>query len=164
MPRILAALKNWYRREKNYIDHWFDIDERLRFVVVGLVNTVIRYLIFVGLGLWWSVAYYQRILLASWLLSSLTAFLAYKILVFATEGNHLREYLKSLTVWTISYFLNAAMLELLVKRWELNAYLAQAMAIAVITVINYLLFKHYAFKQKKTGFWEKLYGVFDEKS
>lgn len=160
---LWQKIKFWAVKEKSYIDNWFSIDERIRFIVVGLGNTVIRYLIFVGLGIVTSIHHYQLILLASWLLSSLTAFWAYKALVFVTQGNHLKEYMKSLTVWTLSYFLNAWILELLVNKLNTNAYLAQAVAIAFITVINYLLFKHYAFKQKKIGFWEKLYGIFDDK-
>lgn len=142
---------------------WFSIDERIRFVIVGLGNTVIRYLIFVVLGLLFSVSRYQLILLSSWLLSSFTAFFAYKVLVFGTEGNHLKEYLKSLMIWTLSYIINALMLELLIKLVGLNAYVSQALAIMSITVINYLLFKHFAFKkEKKLTFWEKLYSIFDK--
>lgn len=154
---------SWFQKEKTYLSNWFAIDERIRFIIVGFGNTVIRYLIFVFLGVLTSIERYQFILLASWLLSSLTAFLAYKILVFATAGNHLKEYLKSLLIWTLSYILNAGMLGVLVGALGLNAYLAQGLAIAVITVINYLLFKHFAFKQKKVTFWEKVYGIFEDK-
>lgn len=162
MAGIFISLKGWYRREKSYLEHWFELDERLRFIVIGFGNMAFRYLIFVGLGMWLSVKHYQWILLGSWLLSSVAAFWALKTFVFATKGNHLKEYLKSLGVWTISYALNAGILELLVG-WSVNAYLAQAVAIVVITIINYLLFKHYAFKSQKRNFWEKLYGVFEEK-
>lgn len=158
---VFTFLKNWAAKEKTYADHWFEIDERLRFITVGLVNTVVRYLIFVGLGVWFSVARYQLILLGSWLLSSLTAFLAYKILVFATAGNHFKEYMKSLLIWTLSYILNSLLLEVLVKTAGVNVYLAQAAVVVLITVINYLLFKHFAFKQQKRGFWEKVYAVFE---
>lgn len=161
MNKISAYVKRLITKEKSFADDWLRLDERLRFVTVGLANTAVRYLIFVGLGLWLSVEHYQCILLASWLLSSVTAFLAYKLLVFKTEGGHLKEYLKSLLIWTISYFLNAGILKWLVGNLNMNAYFAQAGAIAVITIINYLLFKHYAFKQKKTGFFAKLYGIFD---
>lgn len=161
MGGIFISLKSWYRREKSYLEHWFELDERLRFMTVGIGNMTLRYLIFVGLGLWLSVEHYQWILLGSWLMSSVVAFWALKTLVFATKGNHLKEYLKSLSVWIISYFLNAGILELLIKNWSVSAYLAQAAAIVIITIINYLLFKHYAFKQKKRYFWERLYGVFD---
>ena len=158
MPGIFRSL---FQREKNNIVDWFNIDERIRFVIVGLGNTLIRYLIFVVLGIVTSIDYYQIILLASWLLSSLTAFWAYKILVFATTGNHWREYGRLLLVWTLSYFINAGILELLVRGLRLNAYAAQAFAIAAITVINYLLFKHFAFKTQRKTFWEKVYGFFE---
>ena len=141
---------------------WFEIDERIRFVIVGLGNTLLRYLIFVGLGMAFSVHHYQQILLGSWLLSSFFAFFAYKILVFVTEGNHLKEYLKSLLIWTLSYIINAGFLEVLVKILGINVYFSQAVAIISITVINYLLFKHIAFKrEKKQTLWERLYRIFD---
>lgn len=161
MMNVFAYLKNRLTTEKTYIDHWFGIDERLRFIMVGLANTVVRYLIFVGLGIGFSAARYQLILLGSWLLSSLTAFLAYKVLVFATAGNHFKEYMRSLLVWTLSYILNSLLLGVLVEAVGVNVYLAQAAVIVLITAINYLLFKHFAFKQKKRGFWEKVYAVFE---
>lgn len=50
------------------------IDEKVRFVIAGIVNMAIRYLIFVLLGLAFSVSRYQLVLLATWLLSSVIAF------------------------------------------------------------------------------------------
>ncbi len=139
---------------------WFSLDERLRFITVGLVNTLIRYMIFVVIGLISGITRYQLILLASWLLSSVTAFLAYKYLVFKSDGSHWQEYLKSLLIWTLSYFINAFFLAVLVTRWGWNAYLAQALAVTAVTVVNYLLFKHFAFKIKKTGILDRFYDFF----
>ena len=125
---------------------WFLIDEKVRFVIAGIVNMAIRYLIFVLLGLAFSVSRYQLVLLATWLLSSVIAFFSYKHLVFRTEGNHLKEFVKSLLIWCLSYVLNAALLEVLAGRLAWNVYLAQAAAIVLIVVVNYLLFKHFAFR------------------
>lgn len=150
-----------FQREKSFFDNWFMIDERIRFVMVGFGNTLIRYAIFVILGVITSISHYQIILLASWLLSSVTAFFAYKILVFETSGNHWKEYGRSLIVWTLSYFINALFLEILIKNLMLNPYLAQAIAILFIMVINYLLFKHFAFKIERKNFIEKLFGFFE---
>ena len=69
--------------------------------------------------------------------------------------------MKSLLIWTLSYILNSLLLEVLVKTVGVNVYLAQAAVVVLITVINYLLFKHFAFKQQKRGFWEKVYAVFE---
>lgn len=142
---------------------WFLLDERIRFIIVGMGNTLIRYLIFVVMGIALSISHYQFILASSWVLSSVTAFFAYKIFVFKTKGNHWKEYGKSLLIWSLSYLINAGILELLVKGVALNPYLSQAIAILLITVVNYLLFKHFAFRQqKKQTFWERLYNIVDQ--
>ena len=150
-----------FQREKSFFDNWFMIDERIRFVMVGFGNTLIRYAIFVILGVITSISHYQIILLASWLLSSVTAFFFFFFLVFETSGNHWKEYGRSLIVWTLSYFINALFLEILIKNLMLNPYLAQAIAILFIMVINYLLFKHFAFKIERKNFIEKLFGFFE---
>lgn len=140
--------------------NWFALDDKIRFLIVGLANTGVRYLIFAFLTFFFTALHYQFSLFLSWMLSSFTAFLAYKILVFETEGNHLKEYLKSILTWTISYILNAFLLELLVSYLGLNVLAAQALALTVITVNNYLLFKHFAFKKEKVSVWKKWLSVF----
>ena len=89
------------KKEGNMARRWFLIDEKVRFVIAGIVNMAIRYLIFVLLGLAFSVSRYQLVLLATWLLSSVIAFFSYKHLVFRTEGNHLKEFVKSLLVFEL---------------------------------------------------------------
>ena len=76
--------------------NWFLIDEKVRFLVLAMTNMFIRYVLFVVLGALFSVLHYQAVLVLTWALSSVVAFLSYKVLVFRTEGNHLKEYGKSL--------------------------------------------------------------------
>lgn len=140
---------------------WFNIDERIRFVIIGLINTIIRYLIFVIIGVVIGITHYQITLLLSWLLSSLTAFLGYKILVFRSSGSHIKEYIKSLIIWTISYLINASLLGFLVEQFSINAYIGQAIVILLITIINYLLFKHFAFRKPHNNWPEKLYNLWE---
>ncbi len=140
---------------------WFKIDERLRFVAIGLINTVIRYLLFIAAGMLIGIRHYQYALIASWFLSSFTAFLGYKLLVFQSSGSHLKEYGKSVLIWTVSYFINALMLSALVGKLSINAYLAQGLSITVLTVINYLLFKHFAFRPPQKTFLEKIYNLWE---
>ena len=149
------------KKEGNMARRWFLIDEKVRFVIAGIVNMAIRYLIFVLLGLFFSVSRYQLILLTTWLLSSVIAFFSYKHLVFRTEGNHLKEFVKSLLIWCLSYVLNAALLEVLAGRLAWNVYLAQAAAIVLIVAVNYLLFKHFAFRQQKKSLLEHLYNLWE---
>ena len=140
---------------------WFALDEKVRFVIAGICNMGIRYLIFVLLGLAFTVNRYQIILLATWLSSSVIAFLSYKYLVFRTEGNHIKEFVKSLLIWCLSYVLNALLLGFLVGRLQWNVYAAQGLVIILIVVIKYLLFKHFAFKKQKESWLEHLYNLWE---
>ena len=122
----------------------------------------LRYLIFVALVFAFGSLHYQLTLLFMWLISSFIAFYSYKKLVFITQGNHLQEYLKSISVWILSYFINAGILSLLVDKLMFNLYLAQGIAISFLLITNYLLFKHFAFSRPhKLSWWEKLLSMFD---
>lgn len=145
------------------LQKWFEIDERVRFIFMASLNMVFRYLLFVVLGFVFGTAHYQHILLLMWLISSFIAFYSYKTLVFNTQGNHLKEYGKSLMIWCLSYVVNAFVLDLLVVYAQFNVYAAQAVAISFLLITNYLLFKHFAFKKPETFWsrWEKLLRVFD---
>lgn len=143
------------------MSEWFALDEKLRFVITGIGNMGIRYLLFVLLGMLFTVGHYQLILLGSWFLSSFTAFFAYKVLVFRTEGNHAKEFGKSLLIWCLSYFLNALLLGFLAGRMMWNVYLAQGLVILFLVVVNYLLFKHFAFKRQRKSWAERLYNLWE---
>ena len=151
------------KKENTYLDHWFEIDERIRFVLTGGANMGIRYVVFALLVWIFSSIHYQWLLAATWLLSTVWAYFSYKYLVFQTSGNHWKEYFKSVMVWCLSYLINAGMLALLTGLGKMNVYLAQALSIVVITIVNYLLFKHFAFRGSPAplSFWEKMLQFFD---
>lgn len=160
--KISEKIRSLFVKEKNMIDHWFDFDERLRFGFLASVNMLFRYLLFVVLGLVFSTLHYQVILFIMWFLSSLVAFYSYKVLVFQSGGSHVREYMKCLLIWALSYVINAGVLNVLVEKLFWNVYFAQIIAIGFLFIINYLLFKHFAFKQEREMTrWEKFLSLFD---
>lgn len=160
--KISEKIRFFFVKEKNLIDHWFDFDERLRFGFLASINMLFRYFLFVMLGIVFSTLHYQIILLIMWLLSSLVAFYSYKVLVFQSGGSHVREYMKCLLIWALSYVINAAVLNVLVEKLFWNVYFAQIIAIGFLFIINYLLFKHFAFKQEMVMTrWEKFLSLFD---
>lgn len=159
---IKNSLKHLFYHERSLIDHWFSTDERIRFAIMAALNMGLRYVLFILLSILFTTLHYQLTLLMMWLISSFIAFYSYKKLVFATQGNHIKEYLKSIAIWTLSYFINAGILALLVNQYQLNLYLSQGIAICFLLISNYLLFKHFAFrKPSPLKFWEKLFSVFD---
>ena len=128
---------------------WFALPDKIRFVLVGGFNATVQYALYVFILLIWGENIYQTALVASWILSTFSSFATQKIFVFCTRGNlsvWIREYIKCLGVWVVSYAINAGLLGLFVRLCDINAYVAQILAIACTTVSSYLLFKYFAFK------------------
>ena len=125
---------------------WMSMPEKIRFLMIGGYNTAVSYIIYVllvfcGLGA-------QTALLLSFFISSINSYFSQKFFVFATKGNYLKEYSKCLSTWIGSYILNAVLLFILMKV-GLNAYLAEFLALAILTVYSYVALKYFAFKEKK---------------
>jgi len=148
-------------KEQNMRKYWFGIDEKVRFAIMASVNMALRFMIFSGLALLFSPERYQLLLAATWFVSSFIAFASYKFLVFPAEGNHLHQYAKSLLIWICSYFINILILTFLIERERWDPYLAQAAAISFLLIVNYLLFKHFAFKPHRPSLLAKIYDIFD---
>lgn len=161
MIKIKDYICKVFECEKAYVTFWFNIDEKIRFALLAALNMGFRYVSFVVLGLLFYRLNYQAVLALMWFLSSFIAFYSYKKLVFRTEGNHLKEYGKSVITWVLSYIINAGILFILVEKIKMNVYAGQAVAIASLLVINYLLFKHFAFKKEKLTRWERFLQLFD---
>ena len=128
---------------------WFALPDKVRFVLVGGFNATVQYALDVLILLIWGESIYQTALVASWILSTFSSFATQKVFVFCTKGNlsvWIREYIKCLGVWVVSYGINAGLLGLFVQICGINAYAAQILAIACTTVSSYLLFKYFAFK------------------
>ena len=130
-------------------EKWFEIPDKIRFLVIGGVNAGISYIIFILAVLLLGDKYYQICAALQWVISSFFSFTNQKIFVFCTKGNWIREYLKCCTTWLISYLLNALILEVLVKDCNLNVYIAQILSIFSVSVLTYVLFKYFAFRGKK---------------
>ncbi len=129
---------------------WFKLPDKVRFVLVGGFNACVQYGIYVILLLVWDEGHYQSALITSWILSTFSSFTTQKVFVFCTTGNWfiwLKEYVKCLGVWVISYLINALMLWFFVALCGINPYLGQIIAVACTTVSSYILMKYFAFKR-----------------
>ena len=128
------------------LDCWFKLNDKIRYVLVGGFNFCVSYLIYVLLCKVLGVSAYQYALVLSWILSSAISFTTQKFLVFKGGANWIQEYLKCCSTWTVSYFINAVLLETFVRFFGINVYLSQFIATSTVAVITYILFKKFAFK------------------
>ena len=127
---------------------WMRFPEKIRYLLVGGYNTVVSYALY-ALFVWWGM-HPQLALFLSFLVSSVNSYWTQKIYVFNTRGNVMKEYIKCLFSWGISYLLNAALLEFFLSlHW--NKYFAQFVALALVTINSYLMLKYIAFQNHKKG-------------
>lgn len=136
-----------YSKNFKPIRKWFILPEKLRFLVIAVSNTIFRYGVFIVLFYLGDEKYGQAALLAAWLMSSFTAFAGLKYLVFVTKGNHLKEYMKSVVTLIIGYLFNVMLYWFFVNIIGLPAVLGQGIALGLVLISNYFLFRHFAFKQ-----------------
>lgn len=130
--------------------HWFNISDKIRFLLVGGFNASVSFAIYSLICLFIGNGLYQLALIIAWVLSSIVSFSTQKFLVFRGNGFWLKEYCKCCTTWFFSYIINAILLETFVKFLDLNVYLAQIIATLFCAIFNYILFKRFAFRKKNT--------------
>ena len=127
-------------------------DERVRFLVIGVINTIVGYGLFVfvqwGVGRW--VTYLGALLIAH-ALTSLLAFSLYRRLVFRISGRKVVDFLRFQSVYLVPLAANLVALPLLVSVLGWNVYLAQAQIVIASTIISFLGHKYFSFRRRPEG-------------
>ena len=129
-------------------DFWFQISDKIRFLIVGTFNAGFSYLIYAGICHFCGESLYQTALVIAWVLTSITSFLTQRFLVFNVEGNLVKQYLKCCLTWFFSYIINAILLNFWVEKIGLNVYISQVIATCACAIFNYIMFKVFAFRKK----------------
>ena len=134
---------------RKLISFWYGLSDKIRFAVVGCFNAGIMYLIYVSFIFILGEKQYQIALALAWFFSSITSFLTHKYFVFNSKGNIIKQYIKCCSIWVISYFINAVLLEIFVKYIHMNVFISQILAPTIAGIFTYFMFKKVAFKVKK---------------
>jgi len=121
-------------------------DQRVRFLIVGGWNTVIGYLIFVGvnaaigsrLGNAWVVVLAYAVALP-------LSFLMQKLFVFAGAGNWLYQFGRFILANSTVFFGNLLFLPIFVSATGIGPLLSQAIFVTASTSVSYLAHKHFSF-------------------
>jgi len=125
-------------------------DERVRFLVVGGINTVVGYALFAVLQITAGhVIGYLGSLYGSYLLAVTLAFVLHRRFTFRVEGtgNRLVDFLRFASVYVVSLAANTLVLPLLVELAHLDPLVAQAISVVVTTVVSYFGHKYFSFRR-----------------
>ena len=114
---------------------------------MGVCNTLIGY--FSGIYLYFLIKDNLRIVFISIISSVLSitiSYLTYKIFVFKTRGNWIREYIKCYMVYGGISILNIFMIWLFVDVLKVNIWLSLGSSTLIVTVLSYLGHNFFTFK------------------
>jgi putative flippase GtrA len=120
-----------------------------KFVVVGAWNTVVGYLIFVGVALVAGDRLHHQIILAiSFAISVVHAYVMQRYLVFNSRAPVRRELPKFVTVNLSALAVNAVLLEILV-RMSVELLLAQLVATFATTLLSFVAHQAWSFRHTR---------------
>ena len=128
--------------------YWFSLPKIVRYLFVGSYNFAVSFIIFAVLIFLLTEKYSQLCLILSYIISSFNSYFSQKFLVFQTKGNYVKEYIKCSLTWGTGYVLNAFLLILLQNILLINVFISQFIALASVSVVTYILFKYFSFRQK----------------
>jgi putative flippase GtrA len=124
-------------------------DQRVRFLLVGGVNTVVGY----GLFALFQFSFghtigYLGSLIAAYAIATFIAFTLHRRITFQVRGGRvLVEFLRYAGITVISLLLNAAILALLIELAHWNPYVAQAVSLVTTTIVSYVGHKWFTFRR-----------------
>ncbi len=120
--------------------------QKIMYLMVGAWNTAFGFASFIFLYYaLQSLLHYSLILIVSYFISITNAYVGYKIFVFKTKGNYLREYLRFYIVYGSVFLLNMALLVFAVELLKVDPLYSQAVILVVTVIISYLGHKYFTF-------------------
>lgn len=122
-------------------------DQRVAFLMVGAVNTVVGYLCFVGFLLLLGHRRYLAALVFAYVIAVLIAFVLYRFVVFRVRGHVFSDLWRFATVYLSSLAVNLVLLPVLVELAGVPVLVAQALIVLVTVVISWIGHKHYSFRR-----------------
>jgi putative flippase GtrA len=123
-------------------------DQRLRYLLVGGINTIFGYVI--SNLVYYSFSKYLHILIIGIIANIICitfSFLTYKKLVFRTKENWLKEYFRCYLVYGLIAFIGIFAMWILVDGCSLPFWLSQGVITIFIVLFSYICHSRFSFKR-----------------
>ncbi|MFP7759746.1 GtrA family protein [Marisediminicola sp. LYQ134] len=124
-------------------------DERTRFVVIGGVNTVVAYALFLAFEALLDGRYFVSLAL-SYALATVLAFVLHRRVTFGLTGrsNVILDFVRFESVYVVMFAVNAALLPVFIELAGWPSWLAQATIVVITTIMSYLGHKFFSFRRR----------------
>lgn len=124
-------------------------ETKIKYLVVGGWNTIFGYMAFALLYFVFNrYLHINLILIFSYILSITNAYLGYKLFVFKTKGNYLREYFRFYLVYGPILLLNLLFLPVMVRFLKISPLLIQGSFVFITVALSYFGHKNFSFKER----------------
>ena len=127
-------------------DYWLKI---FRFILVGSVNTIAMYILYVGIifiGLSYNIA-----LTIDYVIGIIVGYMMNRYWTFAVNTSVMKSFPKYCVTYVGIYFINLAILNVIVRNNLLNPLLGQLVALGGIVFCSFLLQNFWVFPKKSTS-------------
>lgn len=114
-----------------------------RFLGVGLLNTVVGYAIY-GVLILLNMPYLAALLMAT-IMGVIFNYFSIGRLVFRSRGGQVI-FAKFITAYGMVYGINATVLDILIKHFQFDPYIGQALCVPLSVVISWLLMNYWVYK------------------
>ena len=120
--------------------------KQIKYIIVGIWNTFFSYAAFVMLYYLLNVSvHYMAILVLSQIVGLTNAYICYKVFVFKTKGNIVREYLRFYVVYGTTFVVNLALIALFVEILTLNPVVSQGVIAFIVVIMAYIGHDRFSF-------------------
>ena len=124
--------------------------KKIRYIAVGAWNTMFSYIAFVLLYFYLNEPiHYMAILVLSQIVGLTNAYICYKLFVFKTKGNILKEYFRFYVVYGSTLFVNFALILLFVELFEMDPIISQGIIALIVAFIAYVGHSKFSFISSK---------------
>jgi len=122
-------------------------DQRVAFLIVGGINTVVGFLCFAGFLVLLGKQHYLVALVCAHVVAVLIAFVLYRFVVFRVRGHVLADLWRFETVYLSALAVNLVLLPVLVEIVHLPPLVGQALIVFVTAMMSWVGHKHFSFRR-----------------
>lgn len=129
--------------------------QKLRFLIVGAINTVFGYSFFAVLLRAFGETQYVIAVAVSTIVATSLSFALNRLYVFGSRGQLFFDYLRFQITYSVVLLVNLALLLVLVELVDWPVLLSQAVCLCFVAVSSYLGHKYFSFRHKIGGHWNE---------
>ena len=144
---------------KQILDHlWLNQQTKVRFVLVGIWNTIFGYLIFVGLDYLFNLIFspryvaYMSAAVFSNIIAVTNAYFFHKHLTFKSETRGMaafHEYIRFYIAYLFMFVTSLILLPIFIEFLYLDPKIAAAVITLILTVVSYISHSHFSFHKTR---------------